>query len=50
MQKQNLSQDFENLSYNQKNEYQLRRRCALFEPFCKSKFSQLCTNYRDLHL
>lgn len=33
-----------------KNEYQLRRRCTLFEPFCKSKFSQLCINYRDLHL
>ena len=31
------------------NRYQLKRSCTLLEPFCKSKFSQLCINYRDPH-
>ena len=36
---------FENLfTLKPKNKYQLNRRCALLEPFCKSKFSQLCIN------
>ena len=51
MQKQSLSQTFENLfTLKLKNKYQLRRSCTLFEPFCKSKFSQLCINYRGPHL
>ena len=33
-----------------KNKHHLKRRCALIEPFCKSKFSQLCINYRGPHL
>ena len=33
-----------------KNKYQLKRCCTLFEPFFKSKFSQLCINYRGPHL
>ena len=33
-----------------KNKYQLKRSCAPFEPFCKSKFNQLCINYRGPHL
>ena len=33
-----------------KNKYQLKRNCTLIEPFCKSKFSQLCINYRGPHL
>ena len=42
---------FKNL-YNlkPKNKYQLKRSCTLFEPFCKSKFGQLCINYRGPHL
>ena len=42
---------FENLfSLKPKNKYQLKRSCTLLEPFCKSKFSQLCINYRCPHL
>ena len=33
-----------------KKKNQLKRRCTILEPFCKSKFSQLCINYRGLHL
>ena len=33
-----------------KSKYQLKRNCALPEHFCKSKFRQLCINYRDPHL
>ena len=37
---------FENLfTLKPKNKYQLKRSCTLLEPFCKSKFSQLCINY-----
>ena len=42
---------FENLfTLKPKNKYQLKRSCTLLELFCKSKFSQLCINYRDPHL
>ena len=42
---------FENLfTLKPKNKYQLKRNCTLLEPFCKSKFSQLCINYSDPHL
>ena len=42
---------FENLfTLKPKNKYQLKRSCTLLEPFCKSKFSQLCINYRGPHL
>ena len=42
---------FENLfTLKLKNKYQLKRSCTLLEPFCISKFSQLCINYRDPHL
>ena len=42
---------FENL-YNikPKIKYQLKRSYALLEPFCKTKFSQLCKDYRNPHL
>ena len=33
-----------------KNKYQLKRSCTRLEPFCKSKFSQLCINYRGPRL
>ena len=29
-----------------KNKYQLKRSCTLPKPFCKTKFRQLCINYR----
>ena len=49
MQKQSLSQ--ENLfTLKPKNKYQLKRSCTLLEFFCKSKFCQLCINYRGSHL
>lgn len=32
------------------NKYQLKRSCRLLEPLCKSRFSQLCINYRGPHL
>ena len=42
---------FENLlTLKPKNKYQLKRSCTLLEPFCKSKFSQLCINYRGPHI
>ena len=42
---------FENVfTLKPKNKYQLKRSCTLLEPFCKSKFSQLCINYRGPHL
>ena len=42
---------FENLfTLKPKNKYQLKRSFTLLEPFCKSKFSQLCINYRGPHL
>ena len=42
---------FENLfTLKPKNKYQLKRSCALLEPLCKSKFSQLCINYRGPYL
>ena len=42
---------FENLfTLKPKNKYQLKRSCTLLAPFCKSKFSQLCINYRGPHL
>ena len=42
---------FENLfTLKPKNKYQLKRSCIFLEPFCKSKFSQLCINYRGPHL
>ena len=45
------SKAFENLyTLKTKNKYQLKRSCTLLEPFCKSKFSQLCSNYRGPHL
>ena len=38
---------FKNLfTLKPKNEYRLKKSCTLLEPFCKSKFSQLCINYR----
>ena len=33
-----------------KTKYQLKRNCTVLEPFCKSKFSQLCINYSGPHL
>ena len=33
-----------------KNKYQLKISCKILEPFCKSKFSQLCINYPGPHL
>ena len=33
-----------------KTKYQLERSCTVLETFCKSKFSQLCINYRRPHL
>ena len=51
MQKQSLPQSFRKFIYLKlKNKYQLKRSCTLLEPFCKSKFSQLCINYRGPHL
>ena len=51
MQKQSFSQGFRKLPQNQKTKYHLKRSCTLLEPFRnKSKFSQLCLNYRGLHL
>ena len=42
---------FKNLfTLKPKNEYQLKRSYTLLEPFFKSKFSQLCINYRGSHL
>ena len=42
---------FENLfTLKPKNKYQLKRSCTLLEPFCKSKFSQLCINNHGPHL
>ena len=42
---------FENLfTFKPKNKYQLKRSCTLLKPFCKSKLSQLCINYRGPHL
>ena len=42
---------FENLfTLTPKNKYQLKRSCTLLEPYCKSKFSQLCINYPGPHL
>ena len=42
---------FKNLfTLKPKNEYQLKRSYTLLEPFFKSKFSQLCINYRGPHL
>ena len=42
---------FENLyKLKPKIKYQLKRSYALLEPFCKSKVSQLCKNYRSPHL
>ena len=42
---------FENVfTLKPKNKYQLKRSCTLLQPFCKSKFSQLSTNYRGPHL
>ena len=42
---------FENLFTSKtKNKYQLKRSCTLLEPFCKSKFGQLCKNYCGPHL
>ena len=51
MQKQSLSQSFRKLfTLKPKNKYKLKRSCTLLEPFCKSKFSQLCVNYRGPHV
>ena len=51
MQKLNLSQSFRIFfTLKPKNKYQLKRSYTLFEPFCKSKFSQACINYRGPHL
>ena len=45
------SKAFESLyTLKPKIKYQLKRSYTLFEPFCKSKFSQLCKNYRGPHL
>ena len=42
---------FENIfTLKSKSKYQLKRICTLLEPFCKSKFSHLCINYRGPHL
>ena len=42
---------FENLfTLKTKNKYQLKRSYTLLEPICKSKFSQLCINYRGPYL
>ena len=42
---------FENLfTLKPKNEYQLKRSCALLEPFCKSRFRQVYINYLGPHL
>ena len=42
---------FENLfTLKPKNKYQLKRSCTFLDPFCKSKFSQLCINYCRQHL
>ena len=42
---------FENLfTLKPKNKYQLKKSCTLLKPFCKSKFSKLCINYRGPHL
>ena len=42
---------FENLfTLKPKNRCQLKGSCTLLEHFCKSKFSQLCINYRGPHL
>ena len=47
MQKQSLSQSFRTFIYlKTKKKYQLKRSWALLEPFCKTKFRQLCINYR----
>ena len=46
-----LPKAFEGLfTLKPKNKYQLKRSCTLLEPFWKSKFSQLCINYRGPHL
>ena len=45
------SKAFESLfTLKPKNKNQLKRSCTLLEPFCKSKFSQLCINYRGSYL
>ena len=42
---------FENLfTLKPKNKYQLKRSFTVLEPFCKSKFSQVCINYGGPHL
>ena len=42
---------FENVfTLKPKNKYQLKRSSTLLKPFCKSKFSQVCINYRGPHL
>ena len=51
MQKQSLPQSFRKFFIlKTKNKYQLKRSCTLLEPFCKSKFSQLCINDRGPYL
>ena len=51
MQNKPCPKAFENLfTLKLKNKYQLKRSCTLLEPFSKSKFSQLCSNYRGPHL
>ena len=50
MKKQSLSQGFRKFTLKLKNKYQPKRSCTLLEPFFKSKFSQLCINYRGPHL
>ena len=51
MQKKACPKALENLfTLKRKNKYQLKRSCALLEPFCKIKFSQLCINCRGPHL
>ena len=51
MQKKACPKALENLfTLKAKNKYQLKRICTLPEPSCKSKFSQLCIDYRGPHL
>ena len=42
---------FENLfTLKPRSKYRLKRGCTFLEPYCKSKFSQLCVNYRRPNL
>ena len=36
-------------SLKPKNKNQLKRSCTVLQSFCKSKFTQLCINYRGAH-